>query len=283
MDRWLEKLRDHPDLLRRALAILLRHEAEFPDERESIKADYLVLTNTLEQQPDILIRLNNFHRARENEQLWEAEVNAASLLWRIPWEQDRHRRILRVAFQGDDRERLQLEKWGGATFSSFGFRRRQHTRAKREIARMHANQLGVALRLYQAEQGKPAETLDVLVPRYLPSIPLDPFNDRPFHYRLSRGEHIGWFGVMPVEDMQAMREEPQAPPAAVAGGGMGMMAGAGAMPAKVPFRRLVPKGQGILWSVGEDGHDDGGKRQGTLESNTQIGEDILYLVPLPAK
>jgi hypothetical protein len=284
LDRWLEKLRGHPDLLRRALAILLRHEAELPDEEDSVKADYLVLKNTLEQQPDTLVRMNTPHRDREEPQLWEAEVKTAALLWLIPWEQDRHRRMLRVAFQGDNRERLRLEEWGGAAFASLTVRTRVRPRAKREIARMHANQLEVALRLYQAEQGKPAETLDVLVPRYLPSIPLDPFSGKPFRYRLSRGERVDWFGVMTGEDIQAMQEEPQAPQPPGLGVGMpaGMVA-AGATPPKLAFRRLVPKGQGILWSVGEDGHDDGGKRQGTLDSNTQFGEDILYLVPLPAK
>jgi hypothetical protein len=43
----------------------------------------------------------------------------------------------------------------------------------------------------------------------------------------------------------------------------------------------VPKGQGILWSVGDDGQDDGGKEQGINQQQTSSGEDLIYLVPPP--
>ena len=58
--------------------------------------------------------------------------------------------------------------------------------------RLHAGQLKLALRQYQIEQGRPADALALLVPRYLPAIPLDPFDGQPFRYRLSRGEFIVW-------------------------------------------------------------------------------------------
>jgi hypothetical protein len=278
LDRWLERLKGHPELLKRVLAILQRHEAELPDQEDPLRAEYLLVLNTLEQQPDVFI---GFHHVRRdpNDRLRESEINAAAHLWLIPWEHERHRRIVRVDFQGNDRERFQAAEWGGPILSSFGFRAHVRPRAMREIARLRASQLKVALRLYQAEKGKPADSLDALVPHYLPSIPLDPFNNTPFRYRLSRGERIGWIGVMTDEDAKAMEEGPQPPPLQ---GGMGMMPAGGMVLLKVAFRRLVPKGHGILWSVGEDGHDDGGKRQGTLDSSTQFGEDILYLVPLPA-
>jgi hypothetical protein len=48
-----------------------------------------------------------------------------------------------------------------------------------------------------------------------------------------------------------------------------------------PPTRFVPAGEGILWSVGEDLHDDGGAQQGKLPSATNFGEDIIYLVPPP--
>ncbi len=194
-------------------------------------------------------------------------------------------------FEGNDRERIQAEELGARVLSPFHLRNRILPRSRREIARLHAEQLKVALRLYQAEQGKPAESLAVLVPKYLPSIPLDPFDGNPFRYRLSRGERIEWFGVMTDEDVKAMEQEPPPPPPAApegmmggAAGGMGMGPPAGFMAAqKAAFPRLIPKGQGILWSVGEDGNDDGGTRQDSLDNITQAGEDILYLVPLAAK
>jgi hypothetical protein len=45
----------------------------------------------------------------------------------------------------------------------------------------------------------------------------------------------------------------------------------------------VPAGQGILWAVGEDHHDDGGVQQGKLSSGTTFGEDLIYLVPPPPR
>ena len=62
----------------------------------------------------------------------------------------------------------------------------------------------------------------------------------------------------------------------------GNMGGRGGMPAgALPPNRFIPKGQGILWSVGEDGHDDGGKQQGINNQAMSFGQDLIYLVPPP--
>ncbi|MFA0747150.1 MAG: hypothetical protein EORIYHIE_001019, partial [Candidatus Fervidibacter sp.] len=37
-------------------------------------------------------------------------------------------------------------------------------------------QVAVALRLYRHEHGRYPETLEELVPKYLPSLPIDPFD-----------------------------------------------------------------------------------------------------------
>ena len=50
----------------------------------------------------------------------------------------------------------------------------------------HAIEAGF-YRRYQADNGKPADNLDELVPKYLPSIPLNPYDEKPFRYQLSRG------------------------------------------------------------------------------------------------
>jgi hypothetical protein len=50
----------------------------------------------------------------------------------------------------------------------------------------------------------------------------------------------------------------------------------------VPPTKEVPAGQGVLWSVGEDGQDDGGLRQvAPNEPRTMPGQDLIYLVPRP--
>ncbi len=84
-------------------------------------------------------------------------------------------------------------------------------------------QLKLALRWYQADNGKPAENLDELVPKYLPSLPPNPFDDKPFRYQLSRGEEI----VLPL--------------------GAGPAVEGGAAPTQ-----KVPPGQGVLWGEGKN-------------------------------
>ena len=55
------------------------------------------------------------------------------------------------------------------------------------VATFHALQrLGetaIALRLYRKERGRYPETLQELVPKYLPSVPIDPFDGKPLRYR----------------------------------------------------------------------------------------------------
>src|SRR5262249_32967936 len=145
---------------------------------------------------------------------------------------------------------------------------------QRRLCWLHAAQLRVALRLYQAEQGRPAERLTQLVPRYLSDVPRDPFDDQPFRYRLSRGEEIRW-----PEEPKPPKEPPE--PVALAHGAAAALPGA--LEPVNPTRK-VPAGQGVLWSIGEDGHDDGGVRQAERDTGrTQHGEDIIFLVPLPAR
>ncbi|MFA0768629.1 MAG: hypothetical protein OXFUSZZB_001957 [Candidatus Fervidibacter sp.] len=59
--------------------------------------------------------------------------------------------------------------------------------AFRKVATFHALQrLGetaIALRLYRKERGRHPENLSALVPRYLSSVPADPFDGKPLRYR----------------------------------------------------------------------------------------------------
>lgn len=56
----------------------------------------------------------------------------------------------------------------------------------------------MALRLYRHEYGRYPDRLNSLVPRYLPSVPLDPFTGKPLQYRHTpkgfRIWSIGWDG-----------------------------------------------------------------------------------------
>src|SRR5262249_7858767 len=115
--------------------------------------------------------------------------------------------------------------------------------------------LQVALRLYRAEKGREAPSLEALVPRYLTAMPADPFDPagHPFRYRVSRGELIeeGW--TTNPRTGKAERD-----------------------------RRRVRAGQGLLWSVGRDGRDDGGRRNnGGAFFGVDDQSDWVFLLDTP--
>jgi hypothetical protein len=331
VDQWLRKLHGRPDLLARALQILADHEQQQPGEEEQFRADYLIARNTLMGTPEKLVDMALRHHDDKEGKQREAELQAVAILWRFPWEQQRHRRLLRVLFAGSDGQVRRIEEWGGQAFASIRLFARafQETRsifqarALRHRTDFRACQLKVALRKYQADNGELPATLDALTPRYFHSLPRDPFlEEQTFGYRRSRGEWIVWpergsspeqtefpieIPVMPRADGPAAPAEqgwPQGPIAA--GGGRAMpgaarAAAAGEIPpgGEVPFmphadepafpppepreqRRYIPKGQAILWSVGEDGRDNGGRMQGIGISIT-AGADLIYIVPTREK
>jgi hypothetical protein len=247
LERWLEALPNRGEVLRRAGEVLARHRDWRPPTAYDVElVEYLLGLNSLEQMQEWLKQRLGPLGGRGV----TLDPELLAYAWRVPWEQERQLRLLRAFHWG----RAAIPQ--GAmeylwivtprTVRSSGHMRSGHLR---RLAALEAARLRVALRLYQAEQGHPAKTLDALVPKYLPAVPADPFDGNPFRYRLSEGEEIGWTrGNAPEEERM----------------------------------RAVPKGQGILWSVGEDGHDDGGKQQQSGDLR-QPGQDIIYLVPLPAK
>lgn len=66
----------------------------------------------------------------------------------------------------------------------------------RSRCRVDAARLAVALSLYALTERKPADSLDNLVPKYLPALPIDPYSGQPFHYRISPGERIEGVGLV---------------------------------------------------------------------------------------
>jgi hypothetical protein len=241
-----------------------------------------------------------------------------------------------LAFRANDKDIRKIIDWGGRAFASINFFStiRANNRSLRELADLRACQLKIALRLYQEENGDLPADLDALVPRYLKSLPRDPFTNhvQPFHYRRSRGEWIicpeppqppGEPGRADFPDREAQlmpHADGAVPPHAMAAPGAdGAERGAvvledrnpplGEMPfmpnaegpaGPPPFRRaprlfpavnmqgeelvlmrFIPQGQGILWSVGEDGQNDGGKERARDLSPSFLGQDLIYFVPPP--
>jgi hypothetical protein len=307
LDRWLERLDGHPELAQKANEVLRRHEAENPtDPEEVVKAQYLVDLNGFD-------RLVELYSASEPASasagpawiLRQAQLEVLRLVQQVPWERARMLRFIRLGHEGQPRpnrahmENLPRFLWvvaGDWNLDNLG---RSVTRAR---CQLHAAQLKLALRQYQIEKGRPAEKLSLLVPGYLPSISTDPYDGQPFRYRLSRGETIGWpeeprpvdfapgpaAAVPPPDDFVGppAPDEPagDAVPEPVPPGGPGGMIPGRPVGGPPAPGRWVPAGQGILWSVGEDRVDNGGR--GQVGSNPRLtrdatGEDLIFLVPLP--
>ena len=298
LDRWLEKLKGRPDLLHKALDLLSTYREETREAGdEPILVNYLIARNSLNDPvPWILEYLTDYEKSAERHSI---QVNTEAL-WvavsgqMVPWERERQDRLLRLLFEGTDAQRQSLFGWAGAVEESplvmlsglaFQGRRRPPVAPCWEEAAL----LKVALRWFQADNGRPADKLDELVPKYLKEIPSDPNDGQQFRYRLSKGEEIAW------------PEEPPAPgggaPVAMPpGGGPPPMPGAGPPPPMPPADlpppmpgadlpppagRKVPPGQGILWCVGQNKVDNGGRRQMGSAGGFTRGEDMIFLVPLP--
>src|SRR5205823_2798639 len=61
------------------------------------------------------------------------------------------------------------------------------------LCRTRGLQLRLALLLFQQRHGRPAKDLEELVPALLPAVPVDPFAEKPFKYRLiDADEWVSW-------------------------------------------------------------------------------------------
>jgi hypothetical protein len=164
------------------------------------------------------------------------------------------------------------------------------------LTQLRGAQLVVGLLLYQKRHsGKPAEQLaDLVQDEILPAVPVDPYSNRPFQYRLSKGELIRWRPITAEAGGTDWWEEPAAvgmgmgaPDGGVAAAGM-PEPGPQALPEKglpTGTHRIVRARWGVVWSTGPDGVDNGGQRQiADLERagyfwNRTNGEDIIFLAP----
>ena len=78
-------------------------------------------------------------------------------------------------------------------------------RAGENFARLQATQVGLALERYRlANQEKLPHNLDELVPTFLKTVPLDPFDGRPLRYRkLAKGYVVYSIGSDGTDDAGA--------------------------------------------------------------------------------
>jgi ABC-type transport system involved in multi-copper enzyme maturation permease subunit len=259
LEHWLTPAGRHPGLLRRALEGLQEHEKATPPVGEVLSAEYLSFYAGLG---------NKYHPGGALTSETEAQ------LMQVPWEAVRARRLTNTVFGGRRRfaesgnvvapsddglladwepdaggpTRAHLEHLVGSSWLAGMLPATAPVQQAAEfgLCRVRAARVQVALALYQSEHKKTAPSLDALVPDMLPELPQDPFSHNPFRYRVSsKGEEIAW-------------------PRELAGGGQ-------------EFVRAVAPGQGVLWSTGPDGTDDGGTRQ--WDKSTKSGRDVIFLAP----
>jgi hypothetical protein len=251
--RWLEGMQGHGDLLRRALAVLRRHEAEMPaDPNDALRADYVIAQNTLDHPEGWLVAFLNRRAKEGHTTATPAQVAAVALAWRTPWERERLRRLL-VNLYEETKDYSWDKSWGVPWLRRLkeSGRWTVASLSRTDLVHLRAAVLCVALRVEEEATGALPATLNALVPGCLPVIPADPYDGRPFRYRVSAGEFIEW------------PRDPRTEPGP-------------------PLRVPVPAGRGILWSIGENRTDDGGKKQGYPPAR-ESGEDIIFLVPPPAQ
>ncbi len=266
---WLAARKMDPALVEKALAELNRHAAETPPPIDCLRSECYRAGGLL-QNPLGWSFASGPHALRERwlsdsialslEAPWEKE--RAARLWNTvwaglfravetpPWQQesldigaatDETRAVLRgwlpptqgpgAALDAERLARLLEDSWLAdrrlycpvVPLRSAGNRARW---------RVDAARLAVALGLYQTRECKAAATLNDLVPKYLPELPVDPYSGKSFHYRISEGEKLDIPGEEPFQ------------------GDAG------------PGRGRVAAGQAILWSTGPDANDDGGRKHG---------------------
>lgn len=183
-----------------------------------------------------------------------AEADLVALAWTVPWERERTRRLLG----------LTSDETAGELFRALGGRPGaglliSRVRVTGEVVEVESQQrvsarallMRLALRAHQIERGAHPEAAGELVARgYLPRLPLDPYSGdgRPLGYRLSPGETLRG-----TDRVVGTRKE-EAPALAVAAG------------------------SAVVWSVGNDRTDQGGR-------NAPAGPraaDIVVIVP-PAR
>jgi hypothetical protein len=205
VQRWLEKVGPDKELLRSAVALLRHQESIKPPLVNSIKAEYLVYLNSREAGPRINAVLDK----------------AMTVVSKAPWEKERQRRVGNALFLEQIREvtgrppeqeliGTQAKQWGELFgHASWAYRFGQllylpRFHADNSNQTLRALLLAMAVAQFQAENGSAPETLDVLVPGYLPRLPVEPNTERPFEYRISKGEQIKGDGP----DTQPLRIAP---------------------------------------------------------------------------
>lgn len=280
-DRWLEQLRGRPDLLRAALDAVLEDERALPTRilsdgqvlRAEIPKDDLQIP--FDPTPHLLAEQYVVREMMKAPNQWLPEqitpmggdrevttpvTDLVSFAWSVWWERERTRRLVGLGIEtgnGPKYHRLARGRPGAALLTVRVPAAADLVNLDKEL-RVYRRAIAIklAVRLYMAEKGAtPADLSSLVVAGYLPHAPIDPYSDRPFQYRVSPGEFFG-------------------PPLR----GMG---GASIGPTPTVAVSQAKPGQPVIWSVGPDVKDQGGRSLPLVPGNPSRAEDLVFLVPLP--
>jgi hypothetical protein len=280
VESWVAREKPSPELLRRIIAELDRHLNETPPPLDCLRTECYRAGGLL--QNPIAWRMQAPDGTPPER--WLTGVIALSL--DTPWENERIARLWRQAwgglFRGVETPHWQLAElpadddggilagWlpadDGLSLSRGELARLLEASwltdeklfapvlplrqaATRSRWRVDSIRQAAALRLYQLREGKIAQELEDLVPKYLPELPTDPYSGKGYQYRISKGENVDFLGD---------------------GGN--------------PVQHFVLPGHGILWSTGPDRTDDGGRKHGGEHADndrqwSRGGYDLITIVP----
>jgi hypothetical protein len=278
LNHWGTKAAQQPGLLNRAVDTTQRFEPLLPGLVDLNQASYLA-TRSFLSQPELPARAPpEPTTARDNSMSlvpWEAErrlrlLNAvfagrikAALLPLADWVKD-YREGLGTAepflmegwiapasngspiISREQLARLLNQTWWQSYLSSWAIP--LPLRLARLQASIRATELRLALIHFAAENQQAASTLADLVPKYIRAIPNDPYDGKPFRYRVSLGESI--VRARTYQGVAATRD--------------------------------TRPGQGILWCIGPDLVDDHGAVEDAdplLSPKTKTTGDIVFIVP----
>ncbi|MBX9581746.1 MAG: hypothetical protein K2X87_15695, partial [Gemmataceae bacterium] len=184
------------------------------------------------------------------------EADLVSFAWTVPWERERTRRLVGAAYEAADRHGpypLVRGRPGAQLLVAWGTAPTDLADLDRAV-RAYRRGLAVclAVRLFETGGGRPPASVEELVAaKCLPQVPPDPFDGQPVRYRVSAGEVL----------TSSVRPGP---------GGRGT---------DVPLTYTVSAGRPVIWVVGPDRIDQGGRQVPILPAGFPRQEDWVFLVP----
>ncbi len=199
--RWLEKLHGRADLVAELHCILDTHDAWAKPDADAVRlAEQVVLRNSFQAAGELLRRRWNYTQqstSEEQRRLIDVETDLVALAWRMPWEMERHERLIGTGNRTTYplREPFEASPFSGLSglwsveMRSYSMPRVLDAADTATTAYRRFTRILLAARLYELAHDAPPPTLEVLVPDYLPAAATDPAGWMVV-YRLSEGEDL---------------------------------------------------------------------------------------------